>query len=84
MSISYNTNNQGSGSERGRGGWARLWGGSGSGALRQGRPCALRGLQNSESGARALRKNACGANAIWKTVHVSTDLQMKGARDDSL
>eukprot|EP00965_Chrysotila_dentata_P229636 6197294-Pleurochrysis_carterae.AAC.2 len=76
MISSYNANNRGS--ERGRGGLARRPDGSGSGALRQGRPCALRQLQNPESGARALR------HAIWETVHVSIDLQMKGARDDSL
>eukprot|EP00965_Chrysotila_dentata_P220150 6191603-Pleurochrysis_carterae.AAC.1 len=32
----------------------------------------------------ALRKYTCGANPIWGTVHMSTDLQMKGERDDSL
>eukprot|EP00965_Chrysotila_dentata_P152873 5053025-Pleurochrysis_carterae.AAC.1 len=34
-------------------------------------PQALRGLPISESGARALRKYACDANAIRKTMHVS-------------
>eukprot|EP00965_Chrysotila_dentata_P103017 3400706-Pleurochrysis_carterae.AAC.1 len=61
MITSYNINNQGSWSEREREAWARLRGGSGSGALRQGRPCALRGHQNLGSGARALRKYACDA-----------------------
>eukprot|EP00965_Chrysotila_dentata_P093340 3083942-Pleurochrysis_carterae.AAC.1 len=28
-----------------------------------------RGLQSLESGARALRKGACDATAIWETVH---------------
>eukprot|EP00965_Chrysotila_dentata_P105684 3490672-Pleurochrysis_carterae.AAC.1 len=62
--ISYNTKNQRSGSERERGGWALLRCGSESGALRQGRSWALRGLQNSESGAQALREYACDAIAI--------------------
>eukprot|EP00965_Chrysotila_dentata_P107278 3544024-Pleurochrysis_carterae.AAC.8 len=45
--IIHNTNNQRSGSERGRSGvWTRLRGGSGSGALRRGLHWALRGLQN--------------------------------------
>eukprot|EP00965_Chrysotila_dentata_P261939 6214415-Pleurochrysis_carterae.AAC.3 len=44
---------------------------------------AQRELQNSESGARARRKHACDANAIWETLHMSADLQMKGARDDN-
>eukprot|EP00965_Chrysotila_dentata_P260383 6213884-Pleurochrysis_carterae.AAC.4 len=35
-----------SGSERGRGGWARLGGGSGSGALRRWQPCARAVIQN--------------------------------------
>eukprot|EP00965_Chrysotila_dentata_P119501 3951188-Pleurochrysis_carterae.AAC.1 len=72
MINSYNTNNQGSGCERGRGGWARLRRGSGSGVLRQGRPCALRRLQNSKTGARALRKYACDANATWETMNLSS------------
>eukprot|EP00965_Chrysotila_dentata_P085015 2806744-Pleurochrysis_carterae.AAC.2 len=59
MTTSYITNSQCSGSERRRGGWVRLRGGSGSWALRRSLPWALRGLQNPESGARALRKYAC-------------------------
>eukprot|EP00965_Chrysotila_dentata_P192503 6175211-Pleurochrysis_carterae.AAC.2 len=39
-------------------------------------------FKSLRSGARALRKYACDANAIWETVHVSVRLQMKGARDD--
>eukprot|EP00965_Chrysotila_dentata_P194061 6176126-Pleurochrysis_carterae.AAC.2 len=73
--IGYNTYSQRSvGNERGRRGWARLRGSCGSGALRQSLPWALRVLQNSESGARALCKYACNATAIWKTMHVGFKL----------
>eukprot|EP00965_Chrysotila_dentata_P003657 120116-Pleurochrysis_carterae.AAC.1 len=59
----------------------RLWEG---GAQRVAAAMRERGFQNLGCGARALSKYACDATAIWETVHVSTDLHMKGARDDSL
>eukprot|EP00965_Chrysotila_dentata_P249910 6209142-Pleurochrysis_carterae.AAC.1 len=36
-----------------------------------------RGFQNLGSGARALRKYACNANAIWETVHASDETDGK-------
>eukprot|EP00965_Chrysotila_dentata_P035607 1185024-Pleurochrysis_carterae.AAC.1 len=44
-------------------------------AVRQCRPCVLRGIQILGSRARALRKYACDANAIWETVHAGVNLQ---------
>eukprot|EP00965_Chrysotila_dentata_P015602 516432-Pleurochrysis_carterae.AAC.1 len=82
--ISYNIKSQWSGSERRRGGWVRLRGCSGSEALGRGLPWALRGIQNSESGARALRKYAYDATAIWETVHVDVKPKRKAIKGDSL
>eukprot|EP00965_Chrysotila_dentata_P225745 6194961-Pleurochrysis_carterae.AAC.1 len=56
----------------------------GQGTLRLGLPWAQRGLQNLKSGARARREYACDANANWETMHVSVELHMRSARDDSL
>eukprot|EP00965_Chrysotila_dentata_P257433 6212887-Pleurochrysis_carterae.AAC.3 len=58
----------GLGASAGAGAGRAYGGSSGSGALRRGLPWryGVRGLQkqNSESGARALRKYACGATAM--------------------
>eukprot|EP00965_Chrysotila_dentata_P135312 4474113-Pleurochrysis_carterae.AAC.1 len=54
------------------------------GAQRAAMAMRERGIQSLGSGARALRKYACDATAIRGTVHVCTDLLVKGARDDSL
>eukprot|EP00965_Chrysotila_dentata_P256624 6212601-Pleurochrysis_carterae.AAC.1 len=56
----------GLGASAGAGAGRAYRGSIGSGALRRGRSCLLRGLQNLEGGTRALRKYACGANAIGK------------------
>ena len=91
----YDTNYQWSGSERGRGGWARLGGGSRRGRSAKGIGHRERVSKNLRSAARALRKYACDAMPKRRTVHVSVKLQMKGAhtrielqmtgaRDDSL
>eukprot|EP00965_Chrysotila_dentata_P173381 5723877-Pleurochrysis_carterae.AAC.5 len=80
MTTSCNNNSQWSGSERGRKGWAHLQGCSGSAALKRGLPWALRAHQNSESGARALRKYACDANASWETVHAIRDYRIAKKR----
>eukprot|EP00965_Chrysotila_dentata_P053878 1787591-Pleurochrysis_carterae.AAC.1 len=84
--TSYNICNHRSESKRGRRGWARLRGGSGSGALRRSLPWALRGLQNLGSEARALRKYACDASPIWEIDRACecVRLQIKDARDNSL
>eukprot|EP00965_Chrysotila_dentata_P156508 5171367-Pleurochrysis_carterae.AAC.2 len=64
MTNKFNTNNHWSrGASAGAGAGRAYKGGSRSEALRQGRPWALRGLQKSESGARALRKYTFNAYA---------------------
>eukprot|EP00965_Chrysotila_dentata_P208601 6184789-Pleurochrysis_carterae.AAC.2 len=64
----------GRGSSAGAGAGHAYKGGFGWGALRRGRLCVLRQLQNLGNGARALRKYACDANAIWETLHASDEL----------
>eukprot|EP00965_Chrysotila_dentata_P099140 3278116-Pleurochrysis_carterae.AAC.1 len=60
MIISYNTNNHRSGSERGRGSWARLRGGSGSGALRRRLPLSAM----SATGTPELRERSASAPKV--------------------
>eukprot|EP00965_Chrysotila_dentata_P257056 6212757-Pleurochrysis_carterae.AAC.3 len=47
-------------------------------------PSRARGSTSLGSGALALREYACDAMQKWETVHVSAELQIKGARDDSV
>eukprot|EP00965_Chrysotila_dentata_P118345 3911880-Pleurochrysis_carterae.AAC.2 len=75
----------GAGSKSGRAGWgapARWLLVRGGAQARS--AIAQRQIQNFGSGARALHEYACAASLKRRTVHVSVDLQMKGARDDYL
>eukprot|EP00965_Chrysotila_dentata_P193840 6175996-Pleurochrysis_carterae.AAC.4 len=75
MTIRFDTSSHRSGSGEGAGAGRTYGSAPVRGARRAAAAMRERGFQSSESGARALRKYACEANASWETVHVSVELR---------
>eukprot|EP00965_Chrysotila_dentata_P164757 5440345-Pleurochrysis_carterae.AAC.4 len=77
MTIGFDTNSRRSGSGAGTGAGRTYEAAPVRGAQRAAAAMRKRGFQSLGSGARALRKYACDANALWETVHMCVKLRRK-------